>query len=267
MKQVKKTVLYFLLLYLVIVAGLYVFQRNLTYYPDKIKPDITPYVADGVREVEVWTADGIPLTGWYKPAEKGKDTIVIFHGNASNHLGSIYKAAPYIRDGYGFLSAGYRGYSGNDGKPTEEGFYEDARAWVDFLKTQVREQTLILYGESIGTGVAVQMATEYRRVKALVLESPYTSLPDVAFTTYFFVPVHLLMKDRYDSLSKIDKVKAPLLVMQGTKDKIVPPRLGQKLFAAANEPKDIQKFDAHGHNDLPPEELAARVRTFIGSLD
>ena len=163
--------------------------------------------------------------------------------------------------------ASYRGYGGNAGKPSEQGFYQDARAWLQKLQELgLSQDNIILYGESIGTGVAVQMATEFPDVKALILESPYTSLPDVAAGTYFFIPVHLLMKDKFDSYAKIKNVKVPLMIIQGLSDRVIRPKFGQKLFDAANEPKDILKLDGYGHNDLPTGVIAEKTRAFISAL-
>lgn len=263
-KRIKKILFQILIIYLCLVAGLYFAQRSLIYFPPKEKPDITPYADNGVTEMITRSADGLDLTSWARQAEEGQPTIVMFHGNASNHIGSLYKMQPYIEQGYGFVSAGYRGYNSNAGKPSEEGFYQDARAAINNLKTTgVSEDNIILYGESIGTGVAVQMATEYPAIKAVILESPYTSLPDVAAGTYFFVPVHLLMKDKFNSLSKIKNIKAPLLIVQGKNDRVIPPKFGQRLFDAANEPKEILSLDGYGHNDLPIDAMAAKVMRFI----
>jgi len=263
-KRIKKILFQILIVYLCLVGGLYFAQRALIYFPSKDRPDITPYVKDGVTEVMAQTADGLDLTSWSKQAEDGQPTMVMFHGNASSHIGNLYTLVPYIQLGYGFLSVGYRGYNGNDGKPSEQGFYNDARAAINALKKSgVSESDIVLYGQSIGTGVAVQMALEYPDIKAVILESPYTSLPDVAASTYFFVPVRLLMKDKFDSFAKIKNVSAPLLIMQGLNDRVIAPKFGQKLFDAANEPKEILKLEGYGHNDLPVNIMAAKANDFI----
>jgi hypothetical protein len=266
-QRIKKALLYVLLIYVALVGALYLAQRSMIFFPAKDAPDISPYAAEGVQEVSVETADGLTLTSWFKPPEAGKDILVFFHGNASSHLGNVYMAAPYARDGYGFLSVGYRGYNGNPGKPSEQGFYEDARATLKALMDSgAAAENIVLYGQSIGTGVAVQMAREFPDVKALILESPYTSLPDVAAGTYFFVPVRLLMKDKFDNLSKIQDIQTPLLVIQGLRDSVIPPKFGRRLYEAANEPKDIIQLEGYGHNDLPVEDMAASVIDFIEAL-
>lgn len=263
-KRIKKILLTFLLIYLCLVGALYFMQRSMIYFPSKDRPDITPYTAQGVFETTAGTADSIALNGWMRSPDLDQPTIVFFHGNASGLNWTVFKAAPYAQEGYGFLLAGYRGYGGNSGKPSELGFYEDARSWINkLLELGIPQEKIILYGESIGTGVAVQMATEFPNVRAVILESPYTSLPDVAAKTYFFVPVRLLMKDRFDSLSKIENVTAPVFIMQGADDKIIPPVFGKKLFDAANQPKDILTLSGHGHNNMPIDIMAKAAMDFL----
>lgn len=263
-KRIKKIIVQIIIVYICLVGVLYFAQRAMLYFPSKNKPDITPYSTQGVFETTTETKDGLSLSGWMRNPDIDRATVIFFHGNASTLDMTIYKASPYAQAGYGFLLASYRGYGGNVGKPTEQGLYDDARAWINKLQELgIPQNKIIIYGESVGTGVAVQMATEYPDIKALVLESPYTSLPDVAAKTYFFVPVHLLMKDKFNSLSKIKNVTAPLLIMQGLKDKIVPAVLGQKLFSAANDPKEIFQFKEYGHNDMPIESLSEKTIEFL----
>jgi len=264
-KTIQKMLLQIIFIYLCIVAFLYVTQRSFIYFPSSAKPDATQF--DNIEEIEVTTVDNLTLTGWFKKPTNEKYTIVIFHGNASNHIGSYYTLQPYIEQGYGFLSIGYRGYNGNVGKPSEEGFYKDARAFINgLIETGISQEKVILYGQSIGTGVAVQMATEFPNVKAVILESPYTSLPDVAAKTYFFVPVHFLMKDKFDSYSKIKNMKSPLFILQGKNDQTIDPQLGERLFDAANEPKYLFQFQGHGHNDLPFVKMAEKVIASLQKL-
>src|SRR6185312_2979229 len=151
-----------------------------------------------LQPLEVKTEDGLTLTSWYTPARKiDKFTIVFFQGNAG-HLGyRNYKVRPWIDAGYGVLMVGYRGF-GNPGSPSEEGLYNDARAAIDAVRAKgVPDKALVLYGESMGTGVAVQMATEYD-ASALILESPYTSIPAVGADRYPLVPARLLIRDKFD---------------------------------------------------------------------
>lgn len=267
-KKIRKIILYCALVYCCLVAALYVFQRTMIYFPSRGKPEIAPYQTQGVFEIKTRTVDGLELSGWMRTPDPEKPVIMFFHGNASTMEMALSKAAPYAEAGYGFLLAEYRGYSGNPGNPSETGFYRDARAWIARLNNLgILPENIVLYGESIGTGVAVQLATEFPDVKAVILESPYTSLPAVAARTYFFVPVNLLMKDRFDNLSKINKVKAPLLIMQGKKDRIIPSELGQELYNKANEPKSMFKLDDYGHNNMPDALKSSYALKFLNNIN
>jgi uncharacterized protein len=163
----------------------------------------------------------------------------------------------------GVLMPGYRGYGGNGGRPTEAGLYADAAAAMDFLaKEGIAADRIVLYGESLGTGVATHLASRHQ-VGALVLEAPYTSITAMAMSQFFFMPVSLMLQDRFDSLSRIAQVKAPILIMQGERDRVVPPELGRELFAAAPEPKELWSAPEGGHEDLYSYGAPATVLDFI----
>lgn len=250
-----------------VVGCMVMFQRNMVYLPDPTTPAPERWGLDDMVPVMVATADGLRLTGWHRsPTVVGRPTVVLFHGNAG-HIGMRgFKVRWYLDAGYGVLLAGYRGYAGNPGSPSEDGLYADARAALDFLAIQgVEGAKLVLYGESLGTGVAVQMATE-RSVGAVVLESPYTSLPAVGARHFPFAPVHSLMWDRFDSLSKIAGIKAPLLVVHGERDGTVPIDIARTLFKAAVEPKRAVYLAEANHNDLYRYGAAEAVLDFLGKL-
>ena len=157
----------------------------------------------------------------------------------------------------------YRGYSGNPGSPNEPGLYEDGRASLVFTQSEgLPLDRIVLLGESLGSGVAVQMATEFD-VGALVLEAPFSSAVDVAAGAYWFLPVRWLMKDRFDSIARIAKVRAPLFMVHGERDRVVPIRLGRKLFAAASDPKEVVYLPDAGHNDLPAHGSTQAVIEFL----
>ena len=187
-------------------------------------------------------------------------TIIRFHGNASNVLWNMEAMEPYIAQGYGALSAEYRGYSGNPGKPTENGLYKDAHAYMQFLQGKgILTNNIIVYGESVGTGPAVQTAVDYPGIHTLILQSPFTSLMDAAGKHYPFLPVKWLLLDRYDSLFKIKNIKAPLVIVHGTDDGVVPYKLGKKLFEAANEPKSLITIEGGRHNDLEDFKISEKI--------
>jgi fermentation-respiration switch protein FrsA (DUF1100 family) len=241
--------------YLALVGGMYVFQRNMLYVPSGATP--SP-VASGVPEMEVvklTTSDGLELSSWYRPAEDNRPTIVYFHGNGG-HIG--YRGAnvrPYLDTGFGLLLVSYRGYGGNPGSPNEEGLYLDGRAAMAFLAArEVPPARTVLYGESLGTGVAVHIAAEQARashpVGALVLEAPLTSTADVGAHHYPWAPVRWLMKDRFESIAKIAEVGTPVFIFHGERDRVVPIRFGRALFDAAVEPKEGLWIPGGNHENL-----------------
>jgi len=254
-------------LYTAFVGGLYLVQRELIYLPSG--PMSTP-AESGVpemRPIRLTTADGLTLTSWYRPAETGQPTMVYFQGNGGNMAGRAFKVRPYLDAGFGMLLVGYRGYGENPGKPSEQGLYADGRAQFKFLEGQgVRPQSWVAYGESLGAGVAVQLAMEQARsfpIGAIILEAPFASLGDVAAVHYPFVPARFLIKDRFESIAKIAMVKAPVFIVNGVNDGVIPSGQGQQLFEAALEPKEGHWISGAGHNDLYDYGVAGMVIEFI----
>lgn len=236
--------------WMLVTVGCYTMQRSLIYFPAASLPSPSEGGAPSMHEVRLRTADGLNLVAWYAEARDGKPTVIYFHGNAGSIADRVYKTYPFTYRGYGLLLVSYRGYGGNPGHPTEQGLFEDGRAAIAFMSAQgVSAERMIVLGESLGTGVAVRMASE-TRVGALILEAPFTSLADAGQRAFPFLPVRLLAKDRYDSLSVIGHVHSQLLVIHGEKDDIVPTEQGRKLLAAANEPKRGAFLPSAGHNDL-----------------
>ena len=239
------------ILYLAVLAVFFFTQRSLLYYrTHNYVPLAESDSNKAFTEISVKTADGIDLKGWYAPAKNKQFTIVFFHGNADRLLTAAQIADPYISAGYGFLLAEYRGYSGLPGTPTEAGLYADGRAYISKLLAQgVQERNIILFGHSLGTGVAIQMAGEFH-VGGLMLLAPYLSIPKVAAKHLPLIPVGLLALDRFENARKIRFIRAPLLIANGSEDRIVPPAQGRELFALANKPKELHTFAKRGHNDL-----------------
>lgn len=254
--------------YVAIVGLMYVYQRDMMYFPEQIRhvqPSHYEMLA-GVQEVQLKTSDGLMLYGWYWPAPEGRPTVVIFHGNGGSLRSQRYRLAHFKDAGMGVFLLAYRGYSGSDGVPTEDGLYLDARATLDWLNRQgVADNQIALYGESLGTGVATKMASE-RKVALVVLESPYTSTADVAAFRFPIVPVYWLMNDRYESLSRIAQVTAPLLVMHGDNDYAIPQAMGKQLFEAANQPKEGFWPKGIGHTEIFDAGGFDTARAFIDRL-
>jgi uncharacterized protein len=236
--------------YTALLGGLYLFQRHLLYFPDRTRPALGELAPLGFREVTVTTADGLSLLSWYLPPREGRPVIAYFHGNGG-HIGYRAGRLPrFVREAYGVLILEYRGYGGNPGTPTEAGLYADGAAALDFLQRDgIRPSRLALYGESLGSGVAVYLAAQ-REIGALILEAPFTSVAEVAQYHYSFVPAALLLQDRFDSMSRIGNVKAPILILHGDRDRVVPVRFGRALFDAAPEPKQFWFSPQAGHEDL-----------------
>lgn len=212
------------------------------------------------------TADGLTLNGWFHAARDNRPTIVYFHGNSGHHGQRAVLVQPYLDAGYGILLAGYRGYGGNPGRPDEQGLYADGRAALAELAGMgIPIDRAVLFGESLGTGVAVQMAVEHP-VAGLILQSPFTSTVDVGQDKVPWLPVGILMTDSFDSLSKIDRISVPLLLVHGEADRVVPARFGRRLFEAANEPKAACFVPGVGHNDLNGFGIADIVLRFLAAL-
>ena len=253
--------------YMGFVGALYLIQDKLIYHPSQYLPSPAESGLAGMRPVPLTTKDGLKLMSWYKTAEKGQPTMVYFQGNGGNIAGREIKARPYLDAGFGVLLVGYRGYGGNPGSPNEQGLYADGRAQFEFLAGQgVKPERWVLYGESLGTAIAVQMAFEQapkNPVGAVILESPFTSLADAAAEHYPFVPARILVKDSYDTLAKIDKIKAPLFVFAGENDAIIPPQHGKTLFEAARQPKESHWIPGGGHNNLHQFGIPGKVIDFL----
>lgn len=238
-------------------------QRNFMYVPVNSIQTPEHYGLSDFSVITLEPENGVKLQAWYKKALDNYPTIVFFHGNGGNlaHRSGFFDLLS--KGGFGILALDYRGYGASTGSPSEQGFYSDARAAINYAVTDISipPEKIIIYGESIGTGVAVQMATEYKTA-ALILQSPFSSMKELVKNYYPWLPVGLLLKDRYDSNKKIAKVKSPILLFHGDEDTIIPIEYGKKLFAASPEPKKSVYFSGKGHNDLDISELTKEIVEF-----
>ncbi|WP_454780468.1 alpha/beta hydrolase [Legionella sp. WA2022007384] len=250
-----------LFLVILIVTVAYFWQRYFIYFPSAEEPKLQDFQAEDMQIIKIPVADGLTLSSWYKPPLDTKPIIVYLHGNAG-HIGyRMPLVRQFLSQGFGVLLLEYRGYGGNPGKPTESGLYKDARAAMQFLQRQgIKGNNIVLYGESLGTGVATQMATEFP-VCALVLQSPYTSLTALARYHYSWIPMPMI--DKYDSLSRIQKIHVPILMLHGKLDGVVPYNQGLTLFHQANQPKEWIEFSDKGHQNLWNDQFAETVIHFI----
>jgi fermentation-respiration switch protein FrsA (DUF1100 family) len=236
--------------FLLLLAAFYFTQRSLLYFLTHFYVPPTQANANtAFGEITVTTADNLKLKAWYAPASSKSLTVVFFHGNGDSLYGAAQVAEPYIEAGYGFFAVEYRGYSGLPGKPTEAGLYSDGRACIQALIARgVVPHHIVLYGHSLGTGVAIQMAREFP-VGGLMLLAPYLSIPSLAQIHYPFLPAKLLVLDRFENEEKIAQIRVPVLMASGAADELIPPSQGVRLFSLANEPKEYHSLQGRGHND------------------
>ena len=209
------------------------------------------------------TADGEKVIVWHLPPRGEMPVVLYFHGNGGALRYRVDRFRALTADGTGLVALSYRGYGGSTGSPTEAGLIADAEAAYAFAAAHYPAERIVLFGESLGSGVAVALAATHK-IGRLVLEAPFTSAADVGAQVYWFLPVRLLMKDPFRSDARIGKVTAPLLILHGARDNVVPIALGERLFALANEPKRFVRFADGGHVDLDQYGAMVAVRQFLG---
>ncbi len=248
--------------YALIVGALYVMQRSLLYHPTATRIPPAQAGLPEAQEVVLTTSDGEKLIAWHVPPRGDKPVVIYFHGNAEIVAWRAKFHRATIADGTGLIALNFRGYGGSTGTPTEDGLHRDAQAAYEFAAARYPAGRIVLWGQSLGTGVAVRLASE-KPVGKLILASPYTSTADVAASLYPWVPVRWLMKDQLRSDERIGAVHVPLLIMHGALDDVVPIRFGERLFALANEPKRLIRYDKAGHNDLDDYGADDAARAFI----
>lgn len=252
--------------YLAIIAVAYFAQRKFTYFPSpgRVTPDAAGL--QGVREVELAAPDGARIVAWAAPAPPGRPTLLYFHGNGGGLANRAMRFARYRDAGFGVFMMSWRGYSGSTGSPTEVDNIADARRAYDHLIAQgLKPSDIILFGESLGSGVAVQVAAAVP-VAGVILDAPYTSIVEVGAKAYPFLPLRWLMVDRYESDRRIAAINAPLLILHGARDPVIPLQMGQRMHALAREPKRIVVFPEGRHIDLDTYGAVDVVRDWIGTL-
>jgi len=246
-----------LLVALCAFAGLQVapllFEKQLIYFPDP-HLELTPTDL-ALSHDEVWlaTEDDVRLHAWFLPVPDAAFVVLVCHGNAGNISHRLDRALLlHSKLKSSVLLFDYRGYGKSEGSPDEEGTYADGRAAYRHLVDRgFAPDRILLFGESLGAAVAVQIAQE-QEAAALILEAPFTSIPDMARAVYPFLPLGRWVRTQYDNLAKIRHVKMPLLVLHGTRDRVVPFEQGERLFQAAAEPKRFHAIPGAGHNDTFP---------------
>jgi len=263
-RKFKKMFFNILLSYLFICVVVFLMQRKLQYFPFGSVQNPYEIGLTHFNEVNINTKDNEKLRAWYYKNENSNNVIIYFHGNAANLENRKNKYQAFAEDSnYSILAITYRGYPGSTGSPSEQGFYLDGQAAVDFIYAQgFNDNNIILYGESIGSGVAIEMATKIN-AKALILESPFTSVEMVAKKTYWFLPVSLMLKDRFDNQEKLQKLDLPILIIHGKKDKVVPVSHGIDLAESYSGPKKLVLTENDGHMTFSGGFLIENINSFI----
>jgi fermentation-respiration switch protein FrsA (DUF1100 family) len=249
MSALKWIVICFAAGYLGLAALMYVAQRAMMYFPEIARTAPAAAGFAQAEEVVLDTADGEKVIVWHVPPRGGEPAVLYLHGNGGALQHRIPRFRKLVADGVGLVALSYRGYAGSTGHPTEAGFINDGRAAYDFAVARYPAARIAVWGESLGTGVAIALAAE-KPVAKLLLQAPFTSAVDVASAAYWFLPVRFLMKDQFRSDERIGKVTAPVLILHGERDTTVPIASGERLYQMIRGRKQLVRFPAGGHNNL-----------------
>ena len=269
MKINKMTIWYIflslILAYFLIVIVIYFSQRSLMYHPSTNNFLDENKLNHKIEKIKIPSDN--ELTSWYFKKNESFKTLLFFHGNAGSLENRIYKLNDLSKLNLNYLIVAYRGFSGNKGSPTEEGLYKDARAakyWLNL--NNINDQNIIVYGESLGTAVAIDLAKDHK-FAGIILESPFTSMLKLSRKYYAWLPTGLLLKDKYETDKKINKVFAPILILHGRNDNIVPFEMGETLFNQANNPKFSYFIDNDDHMMDFNDDLINSINQFLLSLN
>ena len=255
----------FSLIFLYLFIGLFLFliQRRMIFNVSDKPRRPEEYGLQGIKEVFINTPDNFSLLAWFHKPKYNKPILIYFHGNSFNIGERANKIERYIKHDWGILLLAWRGYSGNQGNPTENNLYIDGQAAINWVqkKTNYINNNIILYGESLGCGVAVELGIKYK-FKSIILESPFTSIGDIGQRRYPIYPAKLFTRDKFDNLSKIDKLLSPLLIIHGKKDEIIPYKHSLLLYEKAKKPKKHVCVDEAMHNNLYNYDIEKDVINF-----
>tara|TARA_B100000686_G_scaffold353622_1_gene459976 strand:- start:3448 stop:4248 length:801 start_codon:yes stop_codon:yes gene_type:complete len=266
MNYLTNIILILILGYFIFLVLTYIFQRNLLYHP-KVNNYSGESLLINVEKIKIKTSDGINLISWYYKKNLNSKTLLFLHGNAGSLENRINKLNHFANLKLNFLIVAWRGFSGNEGQPTEKGLYEDARSAINWLNSKgVMEKDIIIYGESLGTGVAVEVA-QNRNFSGIILEAPFSSMIEAGKDKYPILPVKWLLKDKYESSNKIKNIKTPILIMHGKVDNIVPFKMGKKMYELANQPKYFYFSEYDNHMMNFDKNLLIALENFILSLN
>lgn len=250
-----------------VIGVMYAYQRALLYpAPETIRVPPSAAGLPEAQEIILDTKDGAKIVLWHVPPKSGKPVVLFFHGNGEVLAWRVPFFRQLIGDGTGLVALSYRGYGGSTGRPTEQNLLNDGMLAYGFTLGLYASKRIVPWGYSLGTGIAVAVAAN-RPVGKIVLEAPYTSIVELAASKFPFLPVRWLMLDHYRSDERIGSVNAPLLILHGEKDTVVPVALGRRLFDLANEPKRFVSFAQGTHVDLGAQGATAIAKDFIKEQD
>lgn len=256
-----------LLIYIALIAVIFLSQRSLMYFPQSPIPDeIAKNILPEGEIIRVITEDKLELKAYVSPPQDTtKPIILAFHGNASQALYMAQAFQPFIKEGYGVLFAEYRGYNGNEGSPTEQGLYQDADAYLEYILNRFSKHKIIAYGQSLGSAVAVDIVQRNpQNFSGLILEVPFDSALSVASKAYPFIPFkNFLLKDKYESDKKISNIKIPKLFLVAGQDSVVGKDSGQRLYDLAPSPKTIYINVDSRHNDILNHDVINCILIFL----
>ncbi len=251
------------IIYTAVLMVMYVSQRSHLYFPLKVKQSPADIGLTGINAVIISTIDGEKLQAWHLAAQTGQPTILFFHGNAGFIGHRAQRLLFSQKQGIGALFVSYRGYGASSGSTTEKGLINDALSSYDWLvENNIEPRRIAVLGESLGSAVAVQLAAR-RSVIAAVLEAPFTSVADVARTLYWWLPVNLLLKDRFETIRAIKHINAPVLIVHGQRDEIINVSHGKRLFEAASQPKELSIVKGGTHNGFSNKDVWINELAFI----
>ncbi len=253
------------LIYILVLIIIYFLQNKLLYHPG-----VNSYLDESSlnhRIEKIYIPSEHKLLAWHYKKDNSYKTLLFFHGNAGKLDNRIYKLNEISKLNLNYLIVAYRGFSGNEGKPDEIGLYKDSRAAKYWLNLQnVSDKDIILYGESLGTAIAIDLAKDHE-FAGIILEAPFTSMVDIGQKYYPFFPVRLLLKDKYESKKKLKYLKSPTLVMHGKKDNIVPFYMGKEIYDLLEKHKFKYFSEDDDHMMEFNEKLINQIKLFINNID
>lgn len=246
-----------------LVLGASALQQFLIYHPDRRRGVPADVGLEGVAEREIVTPDGNSVLAWWSPPKPGRPSVLYFHGNAGSLADRSGRIRRFQAAGLGIFMMTYRGYGGSTGKPTEHDNVSDGKRAFDALVGEgIAPDQIFIFGESLGTGVAVQVAAQ-KGGAGLILDAPFTSMLDLAHLHYPYLPAGLLLRDRYETSRHINKVKMPLLIVHGADDVVIPLSMGQAVLAAAHGEKELVRVENAGHLDHDASGSFDRIFAWI----